>query len=418
MAMTEAASPKLPGKPVACRIDVLDSLDTVETFLPRWRRFVENDASPITVFQTPGWMLSAMRRLYGRDADCGIRLIVVHDGSGIAMIVPLALATVGNIRILKWLGDPLFEYGDVIVRRDCDAARLFADAVAHIARRDAVDAVHLRKVRDDAAVSGYLACHAVELPHATRAPFVALTASITGAHGPARAGARTAKNNRRKRRRLAELGKLSFEVSPAGARARQVGSLALDLKRRWLAERGLISRTLADAACVAAVVEAIGDPETGARVSALSLDERPIAVEVGFVRKGTYYSYLAAIEPEFARFSPGSLQLADTIAWCRANGVECVDLLGPDDGHKRSWSTGSTGLKDWAVPLTLRGKVHTRLMLGVIEPAIKDAYRRSPVPVRRWAKGIAFGGSVRRRIVAATAIALGGIGVAAMALAD
>jgi CelD/BcsL family acetyltransferase involved in cellulose biosynthesis len=314
------------------------------------------------------------------------------------------------------LGDPLFEYGDVIVRRDCDAARLFADTVAHIARRDAIDAVHLRKVRDDAAVSGYLACHGVELPNATRAPFVDLTAPETDAGGPVGAGARTAKNNRRKRRRLAELGKLSFEVSPAGARARQVGCLALDLKRQWLAERGLISRTLADAACVAAIVEAIGDPEIGARVSALSLDERPIAVEVGFVRKGTYYSYLAAIDPEFARFSPGSLQLADTIAWCRANGIECVDLLGPDDGHKRSWSTGSTGLTDWAVPLTLRGKVHTRLMLGVIEPAIKDAYRRSPVPVRQWAKAIAFGGNVRRTIVAA--IALGGVGVAAMALAD
>ena len=139
-------------------------------------------------------------------------------------------------------------------------------------------------------------------------------------------------------------------------------------------------------------------------------------MEVGFVRGRTYYSYLAAIEPEFARFSPGSLQLADTIAWCRANGVECVDLLGPDDEHKRSWSTGSMGLRDWAVPLTLRGKVHTRLMLGVIEPAIKGAYRRSPVPVRRLAKGIAFGGNVRRRIAAA--IALGSIGVAALALSE
>jgi CelD/BcsL family acetyltransferase involved in cellulose biosynthesis len=274
----------------------------------------------------------------------------------------------------------------------------------------------LRKVRDDAAVSGYLSRHGIVLPNATRAPFVDLTAPETGAGGPAGASARTAKNNRRKRRRLAELGTLSFEVSPAGARARHLGRLALDLKRRWLAERGLISRTLADAACVAAIDAAIGDPETGARVSALSLDERPIAVEVGFVRKGTYYSYLASIEPAFARFSPGSLQLADTIAWCRANGVECVDLLGPDDEHKRSWSTGSVGLKDWAVPVTLRGKVHARLMLGVVEPVIKDAYRRSPVPVRRLAKGIAYGGNIRRGIAAV--IALGGIGIAALALAD
>jgi len=416
MAMTDAASRKLSGKPGACRMEVLDSLEAVETFLPRWRHFVENDASPITVFQTPGWMLSAMRRLYASDAGGAIRLTVVHDASGIAMIVPLALATVGNVRILKWLGDPLFEYGDAIVRRDRDAAGLFADAVTHIVRRDAVDAIHLRKVRDDAAVSGYLSRHGVVLPNATRAPFVVLTASMTVAPGPVGAGARTAKNNRRKRRRLAELGKLSFEVSPAGAPARHLGRLALDLKQRWLSERGLVSRTLADAACVDAVVEVIGDPESGAQVSALSLDEKPIAVEIGFVKRRTYYSYLAAIEPAFARFSPGSLQLADTIAWCHANGVECVDLLGPDDEHKRSWSTGSTGLKDWAVPLTLRGKVHARLMLGVIEPAIKDAYRRSPVPVRRLAKGIAFGRNVRRGIVAA--IALGGIGVAAMALAD
>ena len=416
MVMTEAASRKLSGERGAYRIEVLASLDAVEAFLPLWRRFVEYDASPITVFQTPRWMLSAMRRLYGGDADSGIRLTVVHDGAGIAMIVPLALATVGNVRILKWLGDPLFEYGDAIVRRGCDAARLFADAVAHIARHDAVDAIHLRKVRHDAAVSEYLACHAVELPHATWAPFVTL-ASVAGVGGvPAGASARTAKNIRRKRRRLAELGMLSFEVHPAGGRAHQLGYLALDLKQRWLAERGLVSRTLADAACVAAIVEAMSEAETGVRVSALSLDERPIAVEIGFVRRRTYYSYLAAIEPAFARFSPGSLQLADTIAWCRAYGVECVDLLGPDDGHKRSWSTGSTGLKDWAVPLTLRGKVHTRLMLGVIEPAIKDAYRRSPVPVRQWAKAIAFGGNVRRTIVAA--IALGGVGVAAMALAD
>jgi CelD/BcsL family acetyltransferase involved in cellulose biosynthesis len=328
------------------------------------------------------------------------------------MIAPLALATVGRIRVLTWLGDPLFEYGDVIVRRDCDAAALFADVVAHLARRDRIDAVHLRKVRADAAVSAYLSRDATALPNANQAPFVILSEMAS----PSGGGARTVKSNRRKRRRLGELGTLSFEVNPAGERARQLARLALDLKTRWLSDQGLISRTLADATCIEALVEATADEGTGVRVSALSLDERPIAIEVGFVRERTYYSYLAAIDPQFARFSPGSLQLAETIEWCRANGIECFDLLGPDGEYKRSWATGAIGLNDWVVPLTLRGRVHAGLMLGVVEPALKSAYKKSPVSVRRLAKALAFGGKVRRRVLAL--LALGGIGIGAASLVD
>ena len=415
--MREISSDACSGAALPVRvISVLDEVDEIEAIAPAWRALVEGDALPVTVFQSPGWLLPAMRRLGDGPSATSMRFVVVRDRAGLAMIAPFAVTVHGGVRVLEWLGTPLLEYGDVIVRRDCDAGRLLGEVVSHLKIRDRLDAVHLNKVREDAAAFGYLSQNATMLPNRNRAPFVKLTTSPPTAVDCDGRSSRSAKGNRRKRRRLAELGTISFAVHAAGERARGLARLALEHKQTWLDERGLISRTLGSAACTGALLDAAGDEESGALVSALRFDGRPIAIEIGFVKGQTYYSYLAAIDPQFARFSPGSIQLAELIEWCRAEGLRCFDLLGPEGDYKRSVSTGSVGLGDWAVPLSFKGRAYAWLVLGFAWPMMKAAFVKSPTPVRQVAKRIAFAREVRQRILAL--MALGGIGAIAASFAD
>lgn len=413
--MRETSGDACSGADLPVRvISVLDQVDEVEAIAPAWRALVEGDALPVTVFQSPGWLLPAIRRLGDGPNATSMRFVVVCDRVGLAMIAPFAVTVHGGVRVLEWLGAPVPEYGDVIVRKDCDAGRLLGDVVSHLNKRDRLDAVHLSKVREDAAAFGYLSENAINLPNRNSAPFVKLTAPAAAERHER--SSRSAKGNRRKRRRLAELGTVSFAVHAAGERARGLARVALEHKQAWLDERGLVSRMLGNAACTGALLDAVGAEESGALVSGLSIDGRPIAIEIGFVKEHTYYSYLAAIDPQYARFSPGSIQLAELIEWCRAAGLRCFDLLGPEGDYKRSMSTGSVGLGDWAVPLSLKGRAYAWLVLGFAWPMMKAAFVRSPKPVRQLAKRIAFARELRQRILAL--MALGGIGAIAASFAD
>lgn len=383
------------------RIDIVADPSAFSAIVPAWRRLVEASDGAVSVFQTPEWIEPAVARLSGMSTSA-MRLAVISDANGTALIAPLEVAVVGGVRILKWLGDPMFEYGDVVARADVDASALFAAVVDRLRRDDAIDLVHLRKVRGDAAVASWLADAATPLPGAVRAPFADLSADNPDC-------AHATKADRRKRRRLAEYGDLAFSVHRGGEAAERLARQAIALKRQWLDARGLFSRTLSDDACVEAVAAAVRCPGSGACVSALTIDGEPIAIEIGFASRRTYYSYLAAIEPRYARYSPGRLQMADTIAWCRRNGIDRVDLLGTEGAYKERVSNGSVAVGDFMAPLTVAGALYGRLGLGLLRPAAKALYGRAPVVARVALKRVATARAARRGLIGAAAITLLGI---------
>ena len=300
------------------------------------------------------------------------RIVVVRRDGRPVVILPTVLVKQFGLTVARFLGDPLIQYGDLLcepgtAKRDIEAAwRAAADpAVAH--------AVHFRKVRADARIAPVLRDEATA-SNRDEAPFLDI------ARAPAHGGDEPRKL-RLSRRKLSSLGELRLDVTQ-GDDARAHLRAALAIKRSWLAARRLPSSVIGDRDWEEALERLID--HGGAmrlRVAVLSVAERPAAYEVAFTIGDRWYAFMGAIVEEFARYSPGRVQVADTIHHCRANGFSHYDLLAPADDVKRGYCSGAVAVADYSCALRPGGyllSAATRL-----SPAAKTLFVRLPARVRQ-----------------------------------
>src|SRR5690606_14700973 len=118
------------------------------------------------------------------------------DGTHAQAILPLVATTMAGSRVLRFLGDPLIQYGDAICARGCLDAHL-AQALITAGKLGA-DAALFRKIRNDANLSPLLSRRA-HISAVAEAPYVDLRRD-TGL------SPRNARELRRMRRRLADKG--------------------------------------------------------------------------------------------------------------------------------------------------------------------------------------------------------------------
>jgi len=364
------------------RVRVLTQLSEVEALTPAWNTLVEGSASA-TSFQTPAWCLAVMRNLFP-EKPSRARIAVVEDGKGLILTAPLAIAARNGVRMLQWLGEPLSAYGDVVARPGCDVAAVMQQVLDHMqARGDQIDVVHLPKTRVDATVTPFLKKFE-RLPSTNKiAPLIDLRRFPDFEAYVASRSSKAMKSYRRKRRRLAEEGDLDFRVHSSGRHAAELARVAFDLKIQWMKTHGKVSRIFAHPAFLDALLDFVGQEGSGAFVSALSLDDHPIALEIGFAINRCYYSYLGAMDLAFSRFSPGQLQLLESLRWSFENGIETFDFLPSDSEYKRAWAPESTEQSDWIFACSYKGALYGKLVLNSVLPLSRRLYTRAPLSVRK-----------------------------------
>lgn len=151
----------------------------------------------------------------------------------------------------------------------------------------------------------------------------------------ARTSAKKRNLHRRRRRQLAELGRLEVEVARDAAELRQALEEAFRLHARRFAGRP-DSSSFATAAGMrfhrdaVAAVAPLGLP----RIATLRLDSRPIAFHYWFSFCERMYVYRLAFDPTYARFSPGLVNTLDAIEAAAAEGVKRIEFLGSDERYK------------------------------------------------------------------------------------
>src|SRR5690606_23283669 len=130
-------------------------------------------------------------------------------------------------------------------------------------------------------------------------PFVDLEPFPTFKDYLAGVNAKTRKNMRNARNRLARGGALTHDVLE-GPAVKALVARAHAGRERWLAEQGLSSRAFRDGT-FGAFAERVAAPESGLRVLAMSLalDGKPLADQWGFLFNGRYYAYVATWDPDF-----------------------------------------------------------------------------------------------------------------------
>lgn len=70
----------------------------------------------------------------------------------------------------------------------------------------------------------------------------------------------------------------------------------------------------------------------------LNLDGRPIAMDIGLMMNGRYYSPKIAYDEAFSKYAPGQLLIRHTIKHVAELGGERYDFVGPRSHHKAFWT--------------------------------------------------------------------------------
>ena len=350
-----------------------------------WNALFERTATSKQLFQSFNWLWHWCNHYQDEAAVTKLAILTGRIDGRLVMVWPLVRETASGITELTWMGDPLSQYGDVLAECGEDANRFLAEAWEFIRSNAGADVVRLRKVRADARIAPLLASLNGLVTERLEAPFLDLASASNFAEYEKRYSGGTRRNRKRLFRRLDEQGAITMEEYEGGSKVRELVETAVALKRRWLRSRGLVSKAYADDRIIGFFSDAAASVErsTGCRVAVLSTAGRPVAIEVALKCKDRVALHIVVFDLDFEKSGAGVLLLEQSIRNAANTGTACYDLLAPGDSYKMDWADGTVGVEDWALPLSLKGRIYSRVYLGFVRERLKAAHAALPDSMRR-----------------------------------
>lgn len=374
-------------------LEVVASISRFEVLRAEWTRLERAERDNFPIFQSHNF-LSHWMSAYCQPSSAGRwipRIVTVSERGRLVLALPLAIEP-GKGRTLRWMGEPIAQYGDAVGYDDLTLEPAFEQAWSEIASWTDVDAIELTNVRDDALIRPLLDQVIPATGEDGAAPYVDLAGMADFDAYQDTQKSKHKRSRRRNRRRLAEEGELGFVAAREGEAAADLADKALRFKRAWLDRQGLTSRAFADQRALDLLrkLSVAEDRPVGLVATALTIAGAPVAIELGFSRNRDYLSFLGSFSPDHAHLGPGNVQMEDTIDWCIAHGHAVYDLLPPEDDYKGRWTEKSVGVRNYALAKTQRGKA-MRLYSGQMRPQLKRIYRALPSGLRQWLGARLFG---------------------------
>jgi CelD/BcsL family acetyltransferase involved in cellulose biosynthesis len=342
-----------------------------------WNALFERSGRPWQIFQTFHWVWHWANHYL--DDHTKLSIVIGRREDRLVMVWPLVSRRVAGLAQLSWMGEPVSEYGDVLLEQTADAPDLLRQAWTFV-RSLAADLIYLRKIRHDAAIFPLLGETGAICTASSCAPYLDLASAKDFETYERRYSSKARSSRRRALRRLNEMGSVSFEQHMHGPAARDLVGQALAMKRAWLAQRGRWSRVLWDSrfgGFLEDVTEA-GTRPTGARTSAILCNGRAIGVEISFASKGHVFGHVIAHDLAFEKRGVGALLAQYSIRTAHEQGHAVYDLLAPDDAYKMNWADASVAIDDYAIPISRIGGVYARLWFRFARRRLKSFANRVP----------------------------------------
>lgn len=345
-----------------------------------WDALFARTGQPHQLFQSHVFLRHWLDHYLGPDDR--LCLITARCEGRLVMAWPLLNRRRLGFSILRFMGAPVAQFGDVLVERNGQEAALLQagwDAVRGLG----ADLFELRKVRADAALAIAGLPKAALLLERREAPFADLSLRV-GPDGPSPAyAARERSNHRRRLRRLAERGEIAFEMPEPGEIAAGLAREAIAMKKQALARHGVLAPTIADPRFAAFFATLASDAASPLRLTVIRCAGEPIAIDLSLDCKGTAFGHVIATHPDHERGGVGGILVHRAFASAGERGNRRFDLLAPADPYKLEHADGITPVDDLMLPLSLKGRLLGHLGLRHLRPALRAALRSLPPPVTR-----------------------------------
>lgn len=366
--------------------DLVTTREAFEALEGEWNDLFARAGRDTQLFQTFNWLWHWANHFLPRDdgGSHALSIITARIEGRLALVWPLVKERHGPIVRLTWMGEPVSQYGDILID---DAARSMGllDAAWDFAmKRTGASVLHLRKVREDSAIAPLLHKRGAKVVSELVAPYLDISGAQSFAEYEKRYSSGAKRNRKRQRRRLEERGPVTLVLERGSVAAQALTVTAFKLKLDWLAQRGLISPALSDPRTVRFFVDATGSTTrpAGCHVMALKCGDQPVALEIGLTCKGRSAIHIIVYDMAYEKTAAGSLLMEDSIGNAIDDRMTVFDLLAPDAPYKREWADATEVVRDWTAASTFAGRAYAAVTLG-LRATIKSGLDRLPVGLRR-----------------------------------
>jgi CelD/BcsL family acetyltransferase involved in cellulose biosynthesis len=182
----------------------------------------------------------------------------------------------------------------------------------------------------------------------------------------------TRRRDRTKRKRLSDIGPLSFTTPRTEADVRQNLAVLLEQKGNSFAAMG-VHNFLARPEVRDFFFDIATNPASRdfVHVSHLDVGSTIAATNLGLVFRGVYYHVLASYDAGPAsKFGPGAAHLHELMTYAIQHGCKAFDFTIGDERYKREWSDVAIKLYDHRCAVSLRG-----YLAGLPGLAVSEAKR-------------------------------------------
>lgn len=382
----QRTAPKIVSNIDYALITTREAFDALED---DWNALFARAGRSTQIFQTFNWNWHWANHYLATSAGgiAGLELAIVtarRNGQLIALW-PLVSERQRGIKQVFWMGDPVSQYGDVIVDDIPDAIDVLTKGWDFFAAHAKADVVRLRRVRADAAIAPLMPEIGAYVAERLVAPYLELSSAPNFAKYEERYSGHARRNRRRLLRRLQDRGEVVFERHRGGPRARELAIKALEMKAEWLKHRGLISHAISDQRMTRFFADAAEgrDHSTNCIVTSLISHGETAALEVCFECNGRLAMHVIVYQLKFEKSGAGVILMENSLREGYNDNIGIYDMLAPGDSYKLDWADATVDVCDWVKPLSLAGSAYARLYLGFARPRIKSALAAMP---QSWRK--------------------------------
>ena len=374
----------------ACRteLQLITARRDFDALEAEWNDLFTRAGRPTHVFQSFNfcwhWANHYLSSSPGGIPRLTLSIVTGRRNGRLIMVWPLVSERVRGVTQTFWMGNPVSQYGDVLLDGEADALPVMRAGLDFLRARSNSDLLRLRRVRSDSNVAPLMGVIDAQVTDRQLAPYMDLTTATDFAAFEQRYSGKTRKNRRRLARRLEEKGAVEFVRLRGGDEARALAIQSIKLKSSWLKDRGLVSNAIADermSRVFADLAEGKLKP-VECIVSAMKSNGEAAALEVSFACKGRLAMHLIAFNLEYEKSGAGVLLLEQSLKKGYDEGLAVYDMLAPGDPYKFDWCDRSDAVSDWVKPLSLKGHLYARLYLALRGPA-KALLKNMPQPMRR-----------------------------------
>ena len=325
-----------------------------------WRPF--EATAMCSGFQGYDWLARWQAVVGTQSGPAQPNIFVIRKNDSVIGIFPLVIRTVGNVRVLEWLGGLQSDFHGPLLAPDSDlfSRHSFLEVWSRILSTvNPVDCLRLQRLQPLISGKPNPFVHFLDSqPHDDN--FVLTINSDWDTYLASQFGGRSRRTMRRKRRKLEALGALEFKVLTE-AEDHIAPMNALFGMKHQRANRTGISDLFKDSR-VREFYRMAGPvgPRTQTHLSQITVGDRMIAVHWGLIHDRTFYFILPTFDVDFSRFSPGQILIEHLIKWCLENGIETMDFTIGPEAYKSDWCNFRYDLHEHRQALTWLGSAYLR----------------------------------------------------------